>query len=60
MYSINFHISSFGLHTALKPPTVEATQAGISSSDKDFHGPGHPNSQNDRFLSRKKEDIPCS
>ncbi|QQP35907.1 Hypothetical protein FKW44_020849 [Caligus rogercresseyi] len=41
--SIIFHISSLDFTTALNLLTVEATQAGISSSDKDFYdGPGQP------------------
>ncbi|QQP53405.1 Hypothetical protein FKW44_005878 [Caligus rogercresseyi] len=43
MYFNKFpHILILDFTTALNLLTVETTQAGISTSDKDFHGPGHP------------------
>ncbi|QQP38026.1 Hypothetical protein FKW44_018498 [Caligus rogercresseyi] len=53
MYFNKFSHILFGLHYSLNLLMVEATQAGISSSDKDFHGPGTHNSQNDRVYLEK-------
>ncbi|QQP56155.1 Hypothetical protein FKW44_000727 [Caligus rogercresseyi] len=54
MYFIKFHISSFD-SLQLGPPHGGGNTAGISSSDKDFHGPGHPQQSEDRFYLEKRK-----
>ncbi|QQP40614.1 Hypothetical protein FKW44_014724 [Caligus rogercresseyi] len=46
--------------TALNLLMVEATQAGISSSDKDFHGPGTHTVRMTGFYLEKRKTSPCS